>query len=720
LEHFDVSATGQPVRAHRAPIIIVAVLGALVSLFQALPHFAPGFDFLQRLEWIWYDRHVRQAYDQGAWAADNFGFVSVDDDSLKMVSDNFGYIWPWPRQLYGRLIGELTAQGAKAIAVDILFLERQPIEGTEILIDGQKVESDDYLAQQLRQCGNVVLAAPSRQGRIQMPEAMFRTNAWRIGHVASDVDADAVLRRAKPYYDDPLHGRIWHMGILLAARELGLDLEGASVLPREIRLRGAQGVERVIPLDPEGYFYIDWSVPPNDRRLLQDRFESLLQQDIRRASGKTNLPAVWRNKLVVVGSIGTGNNIRDVGATPLSQNTYLISTHWNVANSIITNRLIRRSSYLTETALILLLCASSALLTWRFRALLASGLVIAVLVEYSALSSFLYAHDRYWLPLVQPSLGLLLTYVALITYRVVVEQRERHRVRSIFSRVVSPNVVTELLKTEQFSLGGARRKVTVFFADVRGFTRVTDEIQARAEQHVRDKALPPVEAEAYLDAQARDILATVNLYLGVIADTIKLHNGTLDKYIGDCVMAFWGAPAPSERQALDGVRAAIDSQRAIYALNLRRAAENQRRLKENQARAGAGQSPLPLLTLLALGTGINTGTATVGLMGSDAHIVNYTVFGRDVNLASRLEGISGRGRIVISESTFLDLKHLAPELAEVCEELPPVEVKGIRDALRIYEVHWRQASTESVAYDTGILTGAESSLPSDFLEPEAS
>jgi class 3 adenylate cyclase len=126
---------------------------------------------------------------------------------------------------------------------------------------------------------------------------------------------------------------------------------------------------------------------------------------------------------------------------------------------------------------------------------------------------------------------------------------------------------------------------------------------------------------------------------------------------------------------------------------------------------------LPLLTLLALGTGINTGIATVGLMGSDAHIVNYTVFGRDVNLASRLEGISGRGRIVISESTYRDLQRLSPELAEVCEELTPVEVKGIRDVLRVYEVHWRQAATESVAYDTGILTGVETSLPKDFLGP---
>ena len=716
------SATAQTGTAHRVPVVIALGVTGVVCLLQALPHFTPTFDIFQRVEWISYDWRVRRAYDRAAPAAGNLGFVYLDDESLKMVSDNFGYIWPWPRQLYGRLIGELTAQGAQAIAVDILFLERHPIKGTEILIDGRAVDSDDYFAQQLRRCGNIVLAAPREQSgthrQIQMPELLFRTNAWRIGHVASDVDTDAVLRRAKAFYDDPQYGRIWHMGILLAARDLRLDLDEAVVAPSEIRLRSPQGIERVIPTDRDGYFYIDWSLPANDRRLSQDRFESLLQQDIWRTNGKTNIPPVWRNKLVVIGSIGTGNNISDVGATPLDKRTFLISTHWNVANSIITNRLIRRSSYLTEAALIILLCAVSAVLTWRFRALLASGLVIAVLVEYFALGSFLYQQHRYWLPLVLPGLGgLLMTYVCLVTYRVIVEQKERHRVRSIFSKVVSPNVVSELLKTERFSLGGARRKVTIFFADVRGFTRVTDEIQARAEEHVREKALPPAEAEAYLDDQAREILSTVNLYLGVIADTIKMHNGTLDKYIGDCVMAFWGAPAPSDRQALDCVRAAIDAQRAIYALNLRRAAENQRRERENEARLAARQPPLPPLTLLALGTGINTGIATVGLMGSDAHIVNYTVFGRDVNLASRLEGISGRGRIVVSESTYRDLQRLSPELADVCEELTPVEVKGIRDVLRVYEVHWRQAATESVAYDTGILTGAETSLPKDFLDP---
>jgi len=311
---------------------------------------------------------------------------------------------------------------------------------------------------------------------------------------------------------------------------------------------------------------------------------------------------------------------------------------------------------------------------------------------------------RYWVPFILPvGCAALMTHVCMVAYRVVVEHKERQRVKSVFSKVVSPNVVNELLKAEQISLGGARRKATIYFADIRGFTRMTDDIQAQAEAYIREHLLPPAVAEAYLDKQAAELLATVSLYLSLIAETIKRHNGTFDKYIGDCVLAFWGAPIPNDRHALQCVRAAIDAQRAIYDLNLQRAAENKRREQDNVARLAAGQPPYPMLRLLALGSGITTGTVTVGLMGSEENL-NYTVLGREVNLASRLEGVSGRGRIIISDTTYREIQRLDQELACRCIELPPQEIKGFRDAVKIYEVQWRQMDTEMQAYDTAILT----------------
>jgi adenylate cyclase len=162
----------------------------------------------------------------------------------------------------------------------------------------------------------------------------------------------------------------------------------------------------------------------------------------------------------------------------------------------------------------------------------------------------------------------------------------------------------------------------------------------------------------------------------------------VDKYIGDCVMAFWGAPIPNPQHALHCVRAALDAQRAIFRLNRERELENQRRVVENARLEEAGLPLLPTLAILSVGTGINTGVVTVGLMGSEERL-NYTVFGRDVNVASRLETVSGRGRIIISEATLAEIIQDDPTLALACVELPPEKVKGIRDAVHIYEVPWR-------------------------------
>jgi class 3 adenylate cyclase len=137
------------------------------------------------------------------------------------------------------------------------------------------------------------------------------------------------------------------------------------------------------------------------------------------------------------------------------------------------------------------------------------------------------------------------------------------------------------------------------------------------------------------------------------------------------------------------VRAAIDAQRAIHTLNQARAAENQRREQENILRTAQGQPPLPMHKLLSMGSGINTGIVTVGLMGSEQHTFNYTVFGREVNLAARLEGLSGRGRILVGEATYKALLRDDPDLAASCQELAPTTPKGFRTPVRIFEVQWR-------------------------------
>ena len=708
----------------------------------------------------------------------------TDQDLKEMNDGAYGYRdkFPWPTHYYGMLVRELARQGAKVVGFDMMFELLDPKANVE-LPNGTKIESDNFFASQLQQSGNVVLAADvdgnvfpadlfrtnaSAVGNIftqQDPDAVLRRakafterKVWHpqitervrplnldLEHARFDSDRVVFPRTdGEPPYEAPLNHdgslrieeltgqksaepqwpyvaeRVWNLGLVLAARELKLDLTKATVQPDQIILRGPGSVERRIPTDRQGFFYIDWSLGFKDPRIRAHRIARLIRDDYWlhwRHWVETNAVPPFRDKVVVIGSTGTGGNIADLGATPLESKTPLVMKHLNVANSVVTGRFIHPSSYRAEWLLILLMGTVSALLSWRLRALLASLSIVLGIVLYVGLGVFLFVQYRYWLPLILPMVGaLLMTHVCMVTYRVVVEHNERQRIKSVFSKVVSPNVVNELLKAEQISLGGARRKATIYFADIRGFTRMTDEIQAQAEAYIREHLLPPAVAEAYLDKQASELLATVSLYLSLIADTIKEHNGTFDKYIGDCVLAFWGAPIPNDRHALQCVRAAIDAQRAIYDLNLQRAAENKRREQDNVARLAAGQPPYPLLRLLALGSGITTGTVTVGLMGSEENL-NYTVLGREVNLASRLEGVSGRGRIIISDTTYQEIRRLDPDLASRCIELPPQEIKGFRDAVKIYEVQWRQMDTEVQAYDTAVLTAARATPPTDMITP---
>lgn len=680
-------------RSRSAPLYLS--LGAiLVVLFlHGMTRVFPSLNVLQRLEWMTYDWRVRQAYAHPLPVATNLGVVFIDDESLELVNRGLSFKWPWPRQLYGHLINALGRQGVRAVAFDILFQELHPPDSATAVpvMEGVTMNSDNFLAVQMARWSNVVLAAfgETLMDRwLAIPPAdLFRTNAWALGHATSEADTDGVLRRARPFREDPRLGRIWHLGIVMAAKELGLDLGAARVGRARIEIPGQDGVSRTIPLDDEGLFYINWGLRWNDPRIAQESFEVAAEFVASPVSGS---PIDWKNRLVFVGSIGSGNNISDVGTTPLGRDTYLVSKHWNVANSILTGQFVAPKSNGLEMLLIVLLGSVATVGTWRIRAPWPTVLILALGLVFVAASVYLFNHHRFWLPLVFPLLGgLFVPHAALVTYQVLFEQRQSRHVRGVFSKVVSPDVVNELLQAEKLNLGGARRRITVMFADVRGFTEMTVANQELAEEYAAQRGYSEEEASAYFDRQARLPLATVNEYLGAIADQIKKHEGTLDKYIGDCVMAFWGAPLDNERHASAAVLAAIAAQRAIEKLNHARSGENIRISQDNENRLADGLEPLPFLPLLAFGTGINTGHAIVGLMGSEDHILNYTVFGRDVNLASRLETFSGRGRIIIGEETYADLKKHEPALASTCQELDPIVVKGFRSSVKVFEVPWR-------------------------------
>ncbi len=720
---------------------------------------ARKIDFLHGLELILYDWRIRRAA-QGSEPLDSrLGLLVIDNGTIEDIRRGLLIGEPlrplWRRDVYARALRELRAQGASAVAFDIILGEHY--EDTFITDGGtNEVHADRWLASEIRQFGQVFMGATEELG----VAPLFWQSAAAVGDVESPKDVDGSVRRVRAFADveglslelllalrslklecpspkelemrgievstnqlytihletgEPTlfpinaQGRVllprgrfsvelpvmkkvrrWNLGVLLAAAAIGLDLSQAQVGSDGIRLSSTNGTSLTIPTDPQGYFLIDWmAAATNQSRLFQRPLSEVVASDtLRHTEADSGVSNRWAGKLVLIGSTATGNNMTDFGATPLAAKDFLISTYPNVAQSVLTGRFVHRWPIWAELALTFGITLVAAAVTWKVRPAYALLAVATLAGGYLLIAFEAYSRSRLWMPVAHPLAGALaFAFPFLVTYRAVFAQREQQRVKSVFSKIVSPNVVQELLKAERLGLEGARRKVTVFFADVRGFTEMTDRYQAEADEHVRRLGLAEAEAERHFEAQAGEVLRTVNLYLAAIADVVKFHNGTLDKYIGDCVMAFWGAPATVPTHAVHAVIAAIDAQRAVARLNQERALENERR--------AAAEPPLPPVPLLSLGTGINTGTVTVGLMGSEAHILNYTVFGREVNLASRLEGVSGKSRIIIGEETYLELKRLAPALAGTCVALEPVVVKGFRQPVTIYEVPWQKAAEEA-------------------------
>jgi len=716
------------------------------------------FDPLKLIELNLYDWRVHLSMRRSRPETNALGLIAIQDLTIERLRRGFPLGEPYgllfERSLYGRVLRELNAQGAAAVAFDIILAENRPDHRPFAVSETEAIASDEFFAAQLRTNPAAILACAMDSP----PAPVFRQTGVTLGAVDRTVDGDGVTRRVPACLEHTLisvpvqrfadrrglevklaagnvlhfvdhvevttnslpintngivviglgkdpsdlskgrielpairHQRVWNMGILMAARKLALDLEAAEFQPGRIVIPRADGPALRVPIDRSTNLLINWNTTVFQVPVAN--FENILAADLFRQDSEpgAELPAPWRDKLLLVGSLATGNNLTDIGATPLNTKDNLVGIYLNIANSLLTQRFVTRLPLAMECLLVALLGVAGALLTGRLDTGLAVASVLVAGGVFGVLAVWAFLSSRLWIPIAHPLFaGLLLNHAAMLAYRTIFEQRERQRVRSVFSKVVSPNVVQELLKTEHFNqLSGSRRNLTVFFADVRGFTEMTDRVQFEAEDHVREHRLEAAAADAYFAERSKEVLDTVNLYLATIAEVIMRHYGTLDKYIGDCVMAFWGAPTANIHHAVDAVLAAIDAQRAIHRLNTARGEENQRRHTDNKARTTRGEDPLPLLTLLQLGTGINTGTVTVGLMGSDAHGVNYTVFGREVNLASRLEGVSGRSRIIIGEGTYRELAAQAPALAKLCHALEPVTVKGFRNAVPVYEVDWR-------------------------------
>lgn len=526
--------------------------------------------------------------------------VNIDEDSF----DELDMAWPFPRALHGTLVEMIASGKPLAIGVDLLFSEpsvRGPADDLE-------------LGESVKRAGNVVLGGALTtvsegfyvKVDANLPIPVIRHGAAAVAPVNLEQDRDAVVRRVplrhRPDDGEPMDGFDYAIYKLVAAN--GLPVQGTPT--RESIYINHRGPSRTYPWIP---------------------YHRVVQGDVD--------PKIFEGKIVLVGA--TTVALHDVFPTPFERGGKMpgVEIHASAIETLIRGDRIRVAPWQVSFLLALFGGPLGALLVVQLRAMRAFIVMVVVWAALAVTTVVAFSLANVWIFSVGPTAALALGYVATSIENFVREQREKRRLSQFFS----PDVLREIVRhREDVQLGSARRLITVFFSDLRGFTSLSEKME------------PEVISEMLRE------------YLSEMTQIVFHHKGTVDKYIGDCVMAIWNAPFADPEHAVNAVRTALDFQ----ARTLEVSAKWEERI--------GGK--------IRNGCGINTGEAVVGTMGSRQRL-EYTAIGDTVNLGARLESLTKdyNASIIISESTHEYVKGMF-----MTRELGAVTVKGKTQPVKIFAV----------------------------------
>jgi adenylate cyclase len=549
--------------------------------------------------------------------------VDIDEASLAALGQ-----WPWPRTLLADLVTKLTRMGAVAIGFDIIFAEpdrMSPAIAAQSFRDLdpqtraqlEKLPSNDAVFADAIRHSRVILGESGRdvvlgKGTARPPTVGFAMMGpdpspylfnfpGLVGNIP--VLAQAAAGHGMLTIRQEPDGVVRRVPLLMKAQgEIvpALTLEMLRVVTHAgaIRIKtDAAGIDNVavpglvIPTDRNGQLWIHFA--PHD----PGRYVSA--KDVLDGS----LPASRiDHKLVLIGTSAVG--LRDIKTTPIDPSMSGVEIHAQVLESILGNSVLTYPDYAigAELAAAVLVGLFIIALGPVLGATMMLALGAAVAAVLAGGSWYFYTEHRVLIDATYPLLATFLIYLTLIFTNYFREQIQRRRIRTAFGQYLAPSLVEQLAHShETLVLGGEDREMTIMFSDVRGFTTIS---------------------EIYKH-DPQGLTSLINHFLTPMTNAIIDHNGTIDKYIGDAIMAFWNAPLRDPGHELNACAAALEMLQRVDALN---------RQREREAREG-GQQFIPI----KIGVGINTGRCVVGNMGSDLRF-NYSVLGDAVNLASRLEG----------------------------------------------------------------------------------
>ena len=652
-----------------ARLICLAILIGIAALRSA--DFAP----IQELRVRTFDTYQR--IEPRVKTARPVTIVDIDEKSLS----KFGQ-WPWPRTRIADMVINLTRLGAVAIGFDMVFAEPDRLNPDAVADTMRYLDEATKSKLRTLPSNDQIFADAIKRSRVVLGETGLAgvnplfdktlpvTGVAMLGEdpqpflfdfagLLRNVDTleTAAAGRGLFTIKNERDGIVRRVPMMLLAQGVMMPSLSFEILrvvtgtptiiikseKAGIKSVGLRGLE--VPTDRNGQLWVHFAK--------QDRSIYVSAADV--LDGNI-APEKIDHKLVLIGTSAVGLN--DIKTTPVSSAMPGVEIHAQVLEAALAKALLSEPPYgiVLEFAAALVL----GLLVITFAPMLGPVVLVAIGALFASVligaSWYFYAHQRLLIDFTYPLLSTTAIYLTLIFSSFVREQAQRRQIRSAFGQYLSPALVEQLaLSPEKLVLGGEEREMTIMFSDVRGFTAISESYKHNPQ----------------------GLTALMNRFLTPLTNAILARKGTIDKYMGDAIMAFWNAPLDDAQHQLNACEAAVDMLERIDELNKERELEGQH----------GGHAYIPL----NVGVGLNTGTCVVGNMGSDLRF-DYSVLGDSVNLASRLEGQSKEYGfpIIVGSTTALAVKEKFAIL-----ELDFIMVKGKKEPEVIYAIAGREDTAQS-------------------------
>lgn len=696
---------GLPLQKFILPFIApMAVLLTAVSLQIWQPY---PIEFTRNLVFDQYNRWLPR-HEQDSLVV----FVDIDEASLARLGQ-----FPWPRSVFADLVDKMTGYGSAAIAFDILFTEADRTAPAEILpvwenlrlsenapewqalraaITAQITSPDDALARAMSDAPVIMATMMSDEAaRLAAPKAgiavraqgssdtdgldpmrnvpassfaisnrdVLNDNALGLGSINARIDDDGIIRRASLLFRAGEH-----IYPSLALESLRVAQGAGSIVLRASDVRGEGsysagfGLSRlkvgrlIAPIEPDGSMRLYFAESADIQtvsayEILQPDF------DMTRLAGK----------IAFIGTSAAG--LKDIRATPLNPATPGVEVHIQTVQQMLAGTYLTRPIWvqMAEALATMLIGLGVVVMVYRFSLVPSIAFLGLALISGAAISWHQFSNHLVLIDPATPGLSIFLTFLTAAFLHFLETARERREVRNAFQYYLAPDMVEQVASDpDKLKLGGETRDLTILFCDIRGFTTIS---------------------EAFADAPEK-LTHIINIFLTGLSSVIQTRSGTIDKYIGDNIMAFWNAPTDVAQHGYQACRATLEMVDALVEVN--------ETLRQDAFLGGFEQE-------IRIGIGLNSGATLVGNVGSDQRF-NYSVMGDTVNVAARLEGQTKdyAQTILIGESTYADamtaINDGQPPMAFL--ELDLIALKGKALPQRIYALLGGAEMAESEDFQT--------------------